>query len=98
MTGTDAQIERVKQTIALLDQAIALPNLRAHYIVLKHAKAATLSGTLIKFIQSASDLWSSDGSIPAIVAHQETNALLISSTKRGFEELSRLIAEMDVKR
>ena len=98
VTGDDAQIEAVKSAITMLDLPVPVPSVSATLIRLKHIEAGRAASTLMSLAHGSSFLWSASGVKPAVVAHSETNALLVSAAKPDLAQIKQLVAEMDVKK
>ena len=97
VTGNEEQISKVKDVITMMDVPVMQTSVAAHYVRLKYVSAEEAAGTLSSFISRSSALFLQAGAqgLPTVVAHEENNALLISASRTGFEQIARLISEMD---
>lgn len=100
VSGTEAQIQKVKDAVAVLDLQVFATPPSAYLIRLSHVQAQEAAGALMQLIQGSPDLWRSGGPRgrpPYVVAHNETNSLLISAFAQDYEQVRRLVAEIDSK-
>ena len=96
VTGNDEQIAKVKEVLTMLDVPVPMANNAVHYVRLKHIDSDRTANTLSDFILGSPTLFEGHGdAAPAVVSHREKNALLVSASRRDFEQLARLISEMD---
>ncbi len=99
VTGTDAEIARVKSAIALLDVKVHDAPQGAFVVRLTHINAAE-AASVLSSLMVGSKLWMTDGPNPAtarIVAHETRNALIIRASRAAYDEIRQVIAEMDTK-
>jgi len=108
VTGTEAEVVWVKSTITLLDVAVPQTSQRtptptpkvqisAHLIRLSYVQAAPAARTLSILIGNAPALWASARQRPNVVAHEETNALLIACSDADLTWIRALVRELDTK-
>ena len=100
LTGTKEQIQQVKKAIAMLDVPIAQPSEAAHLVRLTNINAQQAAVALQQLI-AGSTLWAAPGprggSRPGVVAHSETNSLLITANQADFRVLKAILGDMDSK-
>ena len=101
LTGTADQLEAVKKAISLLDVPVLFPEQNAHLLRLKNIDAGDAARALTQLIMTAPGAWGSSTAHPvrpSVVAHDETNSLLISGSEGDYTKLRRLVEEMDVSK
>jgi type II secretory pathway component GspD/PulD (secretin) len=98
ITGSPGEVDQVLEAIASVDVPAPAPDVSAHLIQLEHLNAAEAANELNLMIGASQLLWrgSDDrGAAPSVVASRGINALLVSAAPEAFEELRRLVQEMD---
>ncbi|MDJ0521628.1 MAG: secretin N-terminal domain-containing protein [Planctomycetota bacterium] len=98
VTGDDAEIKQVQEAIALLDTPVPAPETEAFYVRMKHVSADEVASVLGQLIAGSPHLWASSGARPAVIADEQTNALVISASKEDFAKMELLITKLDGKR
>jgi general secretion pathway protein D len=106
LNGTEEQVVEAQELVARLDQPYETGGGGMHVIELQNVLADDLRETLNQFITEdlQAERQQQQGSAGAagrqprktvVVAHQESNRLLISATQNNFRQLQNVIAELD---
>jgi general secretion pathway protein D len=109
VTGYDAGIAHVRELIEKLDQEIpgATTTGRMHYYAAKNLEATQLAATLNELLstglptqqpQFPGQQFVQDPNAPVIVANESTNSLIIIATPNDYNELRRIIDNLDIRR
>jgi general secretion pathway protein D len=109
VTGFDAGIELVRELVSKLDQEIpgAVTTGRIHYYAAKNVQAEQLAGVLNEVLgvglptqqqQLPGQQQFQDPNAPVIVADEATNSLLIIATPADYNEIKKVIDQLDVRR
>ena len=98
ITGTQGEVEQIRDAIASVDVPAPTPDVEAHVIRLEHLNAYEAANEIQAMIGSSKSLWRSVGdqhSRPGVVASQRINAVLVSADGVAFDRIRRLLQEMD---
>jgi general secretion pathway protein D len=107
VSGVPDRIVEALDLIAQLDRPIEASSSDIHVIQLKNVLAEDLQNTLRNFLredlQAERQAQTAQTSAPGarqprqtvIVAHQESNSLLVSATQSNFKNIERMIGELD---
>jgi type II secretory pathway component GspD/PulD (secretin) len=103
LTGTPAGIARAQAALALLDvpaEAAAEPKAEARVVPLQHVHAAQTAGALQTMIHAAPTVWGAGAplGLPTVVAHAESNSLLLAGEASALDRLEALVRGLDSER
>jgi len=100
LTGTPAQLARAKTIVAKLDVRIHPTPPEVHLLRLANVAAEPTAAALQQLIRSAPALWRAAGPrgpTVQVVAHAESNSLLVCAYLREFQKVRDVVAELDAK-
>ena len=100
LTGTPAQLARAKTIVAKLDVRIHPTPPDVHLLRLSNIAAEPTAAALQQLIRSAPALWRAAGPrgpTVQVVAHAESNSLLVCAHPREFQKVRELVSALDVE-
>ncbi len=97
--GPAAEVEEVLETVTSLDVPVATAGAAVwtHVVRLAHVRAEGVVAAIEALLPAYGDEWPSTFQTHVrIVAHPETNAVLISATPHDFEQVQALLTKLDL--
>jgi type II secretory pathway component GspD/PulD (secretin) len=97
VSGTDSQIARVREAIALLDVPVPSATNEAYLLALEHISPREAANSLNQLMHG-SELWRSSGPRPAranVVPLDGKRAILVSASKEAIVLIRKLVEQMD---
>jgi type II secretory pathway component GspD/PulD (secretin) len=99
VSGTPQDVRRVEDAIRTLDVPIDAGSTRAFRIPLTNVRADATAQVLRNLFESSPTLWRAGGqpgSRPTVLAHPETNSLIVSASDETIAAIRRFVQELDV--
>jgi type II secretory pathway component GspD/PulD (secretin) len=98
VTGYQVDLDRVVRAVATLDVPVKRADTWIHVVRLDNIDAAGAARALTNLIMRSPAMWSSGergAQPPTIEAHSETNSLIVNATSGMFEQILRVVQELD---